>query len=69
MKEPLNAKMGHPVEEIYDDEAIAAVIHRDNTDSLKRWQQDQSEFIFILQQSWLSPSFQQPMLVMDLSFL
>ncbi|KAI0355099.1 aminophospholipid-transporting P-type ATPase [Trametes cingulata] len=40
-KETLSKKTGRPVEEIYDDEVDAVVIHGDDIDSLQGWQWDQ----------------------------
>jgi sodium/potassium-transporting ATPase subunit alpha len=42
-KESLSAKTGRPVEEIYEDEVNAIVIHGDSIDGLQGWQWDQSE--------------------------
>lgn len=41
-KETLSAKTGRPVEEIYDDEVDAVVVHGDDIDGLQGWQWDQS---------------------------
>ena len=41
-KESLSKKTGRSVEEIYDDEVDAVVIHGDDIDSLQGWQWDQS---------------------------
>lgn len=41
-KETLAAKTGRPIEEIYEDEVSAVVIHGDTIDSLQGWQWDQS---------------------------
>jgi sodium/potassium-transporting ATPase subunit alpha len=41
-KESLSAKTGRPVEEIYEDEVNAIVIHGDSIDGLQGWQWDQS---------------------------
>ena len=41
-KESLAKKTGRPVEEIYEDEVDAVVIHGDDIDSLQGWQWDQS---------------------------
>ncbi|KAI0781478.1 aminophospholipid-transporting P-type ATPase [Trametes elegans] len=40
-KETLSKKTGRPIEEIYDDEVDAVVIHGDDIDSLQGWQWDQ----------------------------
>ncbi|RDX52903.1 aminophospholipid-transporting P-type ATPase [Lentinus brumalis] len=40
-KESLSKKSGRPIEEIYDDEIDAIVIHGDDIDSLQGWQWDQ----------------------------
>ena len=40
-KETLSKKTGRPVEEIYDDEVDAVVVHGDEIDSLQGWQWDQ----------------------------
>lgn len=47
-KESLSQKTGRPVEEVYDDEVDAVVIHGDDIDSLQGWQWDQSELDFDL---------------------
>ncbi|KAI0035024.1 aminophospholipid-transporting P-type ATPase [Vararia minispora EC-137] len=39
-KETLSAKTGRPVEQIYDDEVSAVVVHGDDIDSLEGWQWD-----------------------------
>lgn len=41
-RESLAIKTGRPIEEIYEDEADAIVIHGDSIDSLEGWQWDQS---------------------------
>ena len=41
-KESLSAKTGRPIEEIYEDEVNAVVIHGDSIDGLQAWQWDQS---------------------------
>ncbi len=45
-KESLSKKTGRPIEEIYEDEVDAVVIHGDDIDSLHGWQWDQSKCIF-----------------------
>ncbi|KAI8999130.1 aminophospholipid-transporting P-type ATPase [Trametes punicea] len=40
-KESLSKKTGRPIEEIYDDEVDAVVIHGDDIDGLQGWQWDQ----------------------------
>ncbi|KZT74065.1 aminophospholipid-transporting P-type ATPase [Daedalea quercina L-15889] len=40
-KETLSAKTGRPVEEIYEDEVDAVVVHGDDIDGLQGWQWDQ----------------------------
>ncbi|KZV90337.1 aminophospholipid-transporting P-type ATPase [Exidia glandulosa HHB12029] len=49
-KESLSAKTGRPVEEIYEDEVSAVVVHGDEIDGLHGWQWDQifskSEIVF-----------------------
>ncbi|KAL0577333.1 hypothetical protein V5O48_004657 [Marasmius crinis-equi] len=40
-RETLAAKTGRPVEEIYDDEVVAVVVHGDDIDHLQGWQWDQ----------------------------
>ena len=47
-KEVLAAKTGRPVEEIYEDEVDAVVIHGDDIDGLQGWQWDQSPFSYLL---------------------
>jgi len=41
-KETLSAKTGRPIEEIYEDEVDAIVIHGDSIDALQGWEWDQS---------------------------
>ena len=41
-KESLSAKTNRPLDDIYDDEVDAVVIHGDTIDSLQGWQWDQS---------------------------
>ncbi|KAI0081422.1 aminophospholipid-transporting P-type ATPase [Panus rudis PR-1116 ss-1] len=40
-KDTLSAKTGRPIEEIYDDEVEAVVVHGDDIDGLQGWQWDQ----------------------------
>ncbi|EPS98398.1 hypothetical protein FOMPIDRAFT_41618 [Fomitopsis schrenkii] len=40
-KETLSAKTGRPIEEIYEDEVDAVVVHGDDIDALQGWQWDQ----------------------------
>lgn len=47
-RESLSHKTGRPVEEIYEDETSAVVIHGDDIDSLEGWQWDQSISVFTL---------------------
>ncbi len=42
-KETLSAKTGKPVQEIYEDEVSAVVVHGDDIDSLEGWQWDLSK--------------------------
>ena len=42
-KETLSKKTGRPMEEIYEDEVDAVVVHGDDIDGLQGWQWDQSE--------------------------
>ena len=42
-KETLSAKTGRPVDQIYDDEVQAVVIHGDDIDTLEGWQWDLSK--------------------------
>jgi sodium/potassium-transporting ATPase subunit alpha len=42
-KESLAAKTGRAVEEIYEDEVNAVVVHGDSIDGLQGWQWDQSK--------------------------
>ena len=44
-KETLAAKTGRPLEEIYEDEVEAVVVHGDDIDGLQGWQWDQSACI------------------------
>lgn len=46
-RESLSAKTGRPLEEIYEDETTAVVIHGDDIDSLEGWQWDQSALFSI----------------------
>lgn len=41
-RETLAAKTGKPVEEIYEDEVTAVVVHGDDIDGLQAWQWDNS---------------------------
>lgn len=41
-RETLSAKTGRPLEEIYEDEVDAVVVHGDDIDGLQGWQWDQS---------------------------
>jgi sodium/potassium-transporting ATPase subunit alpha len=41
-RETLSAKTGRPIEDIYEDEVQAVVVHGDDIDSLQGWQWDQS---------------------------
>lgn len=41
-RETLSAKTGRPVEEVYEDEVSAVVVHGDDIDALEGWQWDQS---------------------------
>ena len=43
-RETLAKKTGRPIEEIYDDEVDAVVVHGDDIDSLQGWQWDQSSY-------------------------
>lgn len=43
-RETLSAKTGRPLEEIYEDEVDAVVVHGDDIDSLQGWQWDQSKW-------------------------
>ena len=48
-RETLSAKTGRPVEEVYEDEVSAVVVHGDDIDALEGWQWDQSmSFVFAL---------------------
>ena len=40
-RESLSKKTGRPIEEIYEDEVEAVVVHGDDIDSLQGWQWDQ----------------------------
>ena len=42
-RETLSARTGRPIEEIYEDEVDAVVVHGDDIDGLQGWQWDQSE--------------------------
>lgn len=39
----MSARTGRPVEEIYEDEVSAVVVHGDEIDQLQGWQWDQSK--------------------------
>jgi sodium/potassium-transporting ATPase subunit alpha len=43
-------KTGRDVEEIYEDEVNAVVVHGDDIDGLQGWQWDQSALFFFLSQ-------------------
>jgi sodium/potassium-transporting ATPase subunit alpha len=43
-RESLSAKSGRPVEEIYEEEVSAVVVHGDQIDTLEGWQWDRSAF-------------------------
>lgn len=45
-RETLSLKTGKPIEEIYEDEVSAVVVHGDSIDDLEGWQWDQSAFSF-----------------------
>jgi sodium/potassium-transporting ATPase subunit alpha len=47
-RESLSAKSGRPVEEIYEEEVSAVVVHGDLIDSLEGWQWDRSAFFSFL---------------------
>ena len=42
-RETLSEKTDRPIEEIYEDEVTAVVVHGDSIDSLEGWQWDQSK--------------------------
>jgi sodium/potassium-transporting ATPase subunit alpha len=42
-RETLSEKTGKPINEIYEDEVGAVVVHGDDIDNLEGWQWDQSE--------------------------
>lgn len=46
-KQTLSAKTGRPVEEIYDDEVTAVVVHGDNIDGLQGFEWDASMLLFL----------------------
>ena len=46
-KESLSARTGRPVEEIYEDEVKAIVIHGDDIDKLQAWEWDNSESLSV----------------------
>lgn len=46
-KDTLSAKTGRPVEDIYEDEVNAIVIHGDSIDGLQGWQWDQSMWTLV----------------------
>lgn len=47
-KETLSAKTGRPLEDIYEDEVQAVVVHGDDIDKLQGWQWDNSMSIHVL---------------------
>lgn len=49
-KETLSVKTGRPIEQIYDDEVTAVVVHGDQIDSLEGWQWGLSKF-YLVQES------------------
>ena len=53
-RETLSAKTGRPVDEIYEDEVDAVVIHGDDIDKLEGWQWDNSEIarVFFFQRGF-----------------
>jgi sodium/potassium-transporting ATPase subunit alpha len=51
-KQTLSAKTGRPVEEIYEDEVEAVVVHGDDIDKLEGWQWDNSMFGLIWLEGW-----------------
>ena len=60
-RETLSAKTGRPVEEVYEDEVSAVVVHGDDIDALEGWQWDQS-MLFVFCTGWIltvALSFQQ----------
>lgn len=44
-RETLAEKTGRPIEEVYDDEVDAVVVHGDDIDGLQGWQWDQSKCV------------------------
>lgn len=44
-RETLAAKTGRSIEEVYEDEVSAVVVHGDDIDNLQGWQWDQSSYI------------------------
>lgn len=47
-RETLSARTGRPIEEIYEDEVQAVVVHGDDIDGLQGWQWDQSKCFLLL---------------------
>lgn len=43
-RETLSRKTGRPIEDIYEDEVTAVVVHGDDIDGLQGWQWDQSQY-------------------------
>lgn len=41
----MSIKTGRPIEQIYDDEVTAVVVHGDDIDTLEGWQWDLSQFL------------------------
>lgn len=41
-RETLSAKTGRPIEDVFEDEVSAVVVHGDDIDDLQGWQWDQS---------------------------
>ena len=46
-KETLSARTGRSVDEIYEDEVNAVVVHGDDIDKLEGWQWDNSKFLLL----------------------
>lgn len=46
-RESLAARTGREIDEVYEDEVNAVVVHGDSIDTLQGWQWDQSELITV----------------------
>ena len=49
-KDTLSAKTGRPVDDIYEDEVQAVVVHGDDIDKLQGWEWDNSKCLVLCEQ-------------------